>query len=249
MLSSIYLITNRVNDKKYVGFTTNPVERIKQHRRNSNYLEYALYRAIRKYSIENFSFEIIYQSLDYDHCLKIMEPYFIKEYKSFGETGYNMTSGDDGKYIFSTETRNKISNKLKNKKKSPSHILHLSQSGIGRSSWNKGIKTGVGGWKGPRTEEYKKHLSEINKQLGIRPKNCESPKSQKTKEKISMSLSKNWKYTIIDESNTFEITNYPKFCKDNNINTEAFRMWCKKHKHDNRLHPKYKMKILSVIAI
>lgn len=51
---------------------------------------------MRKYGIENFTFEVIYQSWDLEDCLKIMEPKFIREYNSFAPSGYNLTSGGDG---------------------------------------------------------------------------------------------------------------------------------------------------------
>lgn len=88
---SIYLITNKINGKKYVGFTNDPKRRWKDHRsRNS-----VIGKALRKYGRENFSFEIIYQSKDAEHCLSVMEPYFIAEHDAFNN-GYNISTGGDG---------------------------------------------------------------------------------------------------------------------------------------------------------
>jgi len=96
-LSSIYKITNLINGKHYIGFTTDPDERWYNHQKCSalDKKNTHLYNAIKKYGIENFVFEIIYQSLDQDHTHKIMETFFIKEYDSF-DNGYNMTMGGDG---------------------------------------------------------------------------------------------------------------------------------------------------------
>lgn len=52
----------------------------------------ALYAAIRKYGIQNFTFEILYQSKDRSHTLIEMEPHFISEYDSM-RNGYNMNLG------------------------------------------------------------------------------------------------------------------------------------------------------------
>ena len=63
MIGKLYLITNTVNNKKYVGKTYQEVEtRFKQHvsdsirERNKNR---PLYRAMRKYGVENFTVELI----------------------------------------------------------------------------------------------------------------------------------------------------------------------------------------------
>lgn len=94
MIYSIYLITNKVNNKVYVGFSANPQRRWSGHKcaalttKRPN----KFYKAIRKYGWENFTKEIICQSKDYNHLLSEMEPYFIKKYNSY-KNGYNMTIG------------------------------------------------------------------------------------------------------------------------------------------------------------
>jgi len=92
---SIYKIVNLINSKVYIGFASNFNARITQHKRNYKKYNSKLYYACRKYGIESFSFEIIYQSLDSDHCKNVMENYFIESYNSYYE-GYNMTFGGDG---------------------------------------------------------------------------------------------------------------------------------------------------------
>jgi hypothetical protein len=61
-----------------------------------------------KYGWHNFQWEVIYQSYDYEHCLKTMENYFINEYNSF-VAGYNSTLGGKGtlgvKKIISEQTQ------------------------------------------------------------------------------------------------------------------------------------------------
>lgn len=93
----IYKIENLINHKCYIGQST----RIKQRWRdeisasknptNKSY-EYPLQRAIRKYGINNFSFEIL------ELCPKITlnekERYWIKYYNSY-YNGYNQTEGGD----------------------------------------------------------------------------------------------------------------------------------------------------------
>ena len=50
----IYLIENDINNKKYIGLTTQTIEqRWNQHLRASKYKNYKLYYAMRKYGVEH----------------------------------------------------------------------------------------------------------------------------------------------------------------------------------------------------
>jgi group I intron endonuclease len=93
---SIYRITNTVTSKVYIGFASNCVKRKSSHKKAAEGIsDTKFYRAIRKYGWENFVFETIYQSLDFEHTLRTMENYFIVEHDSF-KNGYNSTLGGDG---------------------------------------------------------------------------------------------------------------------------------------------------------
>jgi len=100
----IYRIVNRVNNKQYVGYTSQnpPEKRWEKHIVDIHSTETKhrpIYRALRKYGIENFSFEVIYCSMDAAHTLNIMENYFIEEYNThITESGYNLTKGGEGNY-------------------------------------------------------------------------------------------------------------------------------------------------------
>jgi group I intron endonuclease len=90
---SIYSAFNVVTKQRYIGFDSNWPNRQKSHKREhkkNNNIKF--YNAIRKYGWHNFIWEIIYQSKDGNHCLNIMEPYFIKEYDTI-KNGYNIVEG------------------------------------------------------------------------------------------------------------------------------------------------------------
>ena len=111
---SIYKATNKINDKVYIGFDSNWPSRKNKHKQLSSTNKQSLYSAIRKYGWKNFEWEVIYQSKDNQHCLNIMEPYFIEKYNSY-KNGYNMTTGGDGSigYKHTDEMKKHISEKRK----------------------------------------------------------------------------------------------------------------------------------------
>ena len=94
---SIYKSTNKINNKVYIGFTNDFPQRIREHKYASTRRSNKFYTAIKKYGWDNFSWEIIYQSLDKEHCSCVMEPQFIMEFNSFGRKsdGYNLTIGGE----------------------------------------------------------------------------------------------------------------------------------------------------------
>lgn len=101
MTKGIYKITNKINQKVYIGKSNNIENRWKYHQ--TRYLqkkEYnkPLYRAFRKYGINNFSFEVL-EEID-DNIYNIIgnerETFWINYFNSYGELGYNGTHGGDG---------------------------------------------------------------------------------------------------------------------------------------------------------
>lgn len=95
-VATIYKITNTLNGKIYIGFDTSYPKRIQQHYNDSKRgKESPLCNDIKQYGWENFLKETVYQSWDIEHCLKIMEKYFILENNSYNH-GYNRTLGGNG---------------------------------------------------------------------------------------------------------------------------------------------------------
>jgi hypothetical protein len=92
----IYKITNKLNNKVYIGYTSIGMNnRIHKHYINANSgLDSKLYRAIRKYSLNGFTFENIDNASTISQ-IKQKEIYWIKFYDSY-KKGYNMTVGGDG---------------------------------------------------------------------------------------------------------------------------------------------------------
>lgn len=90
----IYKIVNKVNGKVYIGQTIKSVkERFDSHRRASRRLPYPLYKAFRKYGLENFEVEEITTARSLKK-LDEKERYWIKFYKANNSSyGYNCSKG------------------------------------------------------------------------------------------------------------------------------------------------------------
>lgn len=126
-LPVIYLATNKINGKTYIGYDSAWPRRKYIHEWESRTKPQGVvfHQAIKKYGPGGFRWEVLYESNDIDFMLNIMEGYFIRLYNSHYSTGqgYNMSYGGEGQIGFkhSSETIDKF------KKRTP---------------WNKGIKTG-----------------------------------------------------------------------------------------------------------
>lgn len=161
MMHYLYLSTNKVNGKAYVGVTKNATQRIKQHKGNSSVIGHA----IRKYGADAFAWEILHYTPNKMEAYKD-EGWWIAHYDTFNN-GYNMTEGGEGgngtankgkKYkALSEETRRKMSESrkgtpsgMKGKKLSDERKQQISEFWTGRK-------------RGPTSEEHKRKQSEAMK--------------------------------------------------------------------------------------
>ena len=88
----IYLITNLLNLKQYVGVTKFSLEeRFLQHTKRGFFLT----EAIQKYGEQKFSIELIEEVKTPEQSYEL-EIFYIKEYNTKAPNGYNLTDGGDG---------------------------------------------------------------------------------------------------------------------------------------------------------
>ena len=98
MSIGIYIITNKINNKSYIGQSVDIEKRITVHFRTAfreNYptYNYHIYQAIRKYGKENFEWRILETLKEIDKKkLDQLEQYYINKYDTFHH-GYNMNEG------------------------------------------------------------------------------------------------------------------------------------------------------------
>lgn len=101
VIQGIYKITNKINNNSYIGKSVDIYNRWRTHKNtafnaspNNVQYEYALYRAIRKYGIDNFEMSIIEVVADAS-TLNDREQFWIAYFDTFNN-GYNETEGGDG---------------------------------------------------------------------------------------------------------------------------------------------------------
>jgi len=132
----IYKITNKINGKIYIGQTIQTlVDRISNHLADSKRdrikrVKSKLHRAISKYGITNFVFEVL-DTADSQDELNQKEQKYVTEFKSNVDTiGYNLLSGgkQNGKHSRESLEKMKASSLKMLKKRKDEGIAH----------WNKG---------------------------------------------------------------------------------------------------------------
>lgn len=111
----IYQITNKINNKIYVGKTLRTIEeRWKEHCKEFNKPrneKRPLYDAMQKYGIVNFSIEPLEEVTVFN--INEKEQYWIELLGSF-KYGYNATKGGDGKHYADYDLIYKLFNEGKN---------------------------------------------------------------------------------------------------------------------------------------
>lgn len=118
----IYLATNKVNNKKYIGQTKEHrlTRRIFEHLFDATHLDnnVAFHNAILKYGLDNFVFTVIEENI-LESDVDDRERYWIKKYNTYihapNSCGYNETLGGQGThgYKFTKADRTKMSLKQK----------------------------------------------------------------------------------------------------------------------------------------
>lgn len=109
----IYLITNTINNTKYVGQSQcNDIEtRWASHRKMlKDSIGRYLLSAYHKYGIKNFKFQII--CICFDDCCDKLEEYYIKKFNTLAPNGYNLKTGGKSSKL-SEETKQLIAKRLR----------------------------------------------------------------------------------------------------------------------------------------
>lgn len=151
MEAGVYLISNNVNGKCYVGSTVHLDQRRREHfsrLANNKHINAHLQNAYNKYGREAFDFEIL-ETIDIDDNIKDKllkrEQFWIDNLKP--EYNVLLVAGSNLGYHHTEETKKKISESTTGVKKSEEHAKHIREGQSGRAL----------------TEEHKAKLSEAAK--------------------------------------------------------------------------------------
>lgn len=194
----IYLTTNLINGKKYIG---------KDQNNNPKYLGSgtALRRAIKKYGIENFQKEILEECNDLDQ-LDIREAYWINIYNAVNSKEYyNLRPGGTGGGYTRDEVVDVIRNTIKKLWQDPSSTYNSAEyreKKKGHIPWNKGRTDLPPAWnKGKAfSDETKKKMSEASKgqipwnkgKTGVYSNDTIKKMSESSKGQIPWNKGKSW---------------------------------------------------------
>lgn len=141
----LYVVTNRVNGKQYVGITANIEQRRREHL--SGHGSRLLHHAIKKYGKDSLQWDVWYEGDE--GWIKTMEYRAIVMLETRAPRGYNLTLGGEGsvgwkpgeetkarmraahlgkKHSLTQETREKISRALKGKNRSIEVLARLTDT-------------------------------------------------------------------------------------------------------------------------
>lgn len=98
----VYMATCLINNKSYIGITTQLFRKRKSHHlnaaENNRYKNVIFHKALRKYGPDNFEWKIIANAKDQQE-LKSLEIKLISDICTMSPNGYNMTLGGESSYI------------------------------------------------------------------------------------------------------------------------------------------------------
>lgn len=192
----IYLVTNKINDMKYVGQSIQDdiYKRWNGHRSKKRTVGKVLHNAYNKYGIDNFDYKII--CICFDEDTDKYEEEYIKKYNTVHPNGYNLLQGG------------------KNRKHNEETKRHLSEIMSGENHPQYGTKL---------SEEHKKKISKRMKGPGNPNFGKRNHRSGKkfTEEEIQKRLDRYKEHPETKEQISNSLKKYYKNCYEKGIKTNG----------------------------
>ena len=209
----IYKVTNIINNKCYIGLTSRDFEtRRYEHIYESNSDSvFKFHQALRKYSTDNFTWEILENGLESIKIANEREIYYIQHFNSYSN-GYNMTKGGGGRdnYFFSTLARERMRQAKLDKPLSLDHANKIGDSLRGT----------------PKTEEHR--LNVIKSITGLKRSKefCLDASKRMIGKYVGDKNPAAIKIHIYDSNNNLKyesLGNFDVICKENGLPIKALR--------------------------
>lgn len=160
-MAKIYIITNKINNKQYIGVTKNTLEkRWKSHLYDNNVIS----QAIKKYGKENFTIEVVYNCNSMEEAYEL-EPKFIAEHNTKYPNGYNISDGGKGSQVGKRKpTPESVKQKIRESIKRNHYWNNLSEEEKEkcRQSWRESNQSRVGQKRGSYNKDLFKKTTWIN---------------------------------------------------------------------------------------
>jgi group I intron endonuclease len=210
---TIYKVTNTTNNKCYIGLTSRDFEtrRYEHIYESKGDSVFKFHQALRKYSYDNFTWEILESGLESIKIANEREMFYIKKFNSYSN-GYNMTKGGGGRdnYFFSSLARERM-------RQAKLGTIRTQESKEKQSKKLSGVK---------KSEEHRlnviKSITGLKRSEDDRLKMSERMKNKFTKDKNPAAI----KIIIYDKDNNVMFTcngNFEYVCNENGLPTKALR--------------------------
>jgi group I intron endonuclease len=160
-MAQIYIITNKINNKQYIGVTDNTLDiRFKSHCYDKNVIS----QAIRKYGKENFTINALLNCSSMDEAYDL-EPKYIVEHSTKYPNGYNVSDGGKGSQVGKRKpTPENVKQKIRESIKENHYWNKLTEEEKEkcRESWRANNKSRIGQKRGPYNKGLFKKTIWIN---------------------------------------------------------------------------------------
>lgn len=191
MAGTIYVVTNNLNGKQYVGQTVVAANKV-----GHGYMVTAAYK---KYGKQNFSYEVVKSGIPARNTLNYLERFWIKAFDSRTPNGYNIEHGGSDKDKVSDETRELKRQQNLGKKHSAETRAKMSASRTNPSEeTRRKLSEARKGW--VWSDEAKAKMSQSQKgrtvseetKAKIRAARANQVISEETKRKLSEAAKRQW---------------------------------------------------------
>lgn len=128
----VYVITNTVNGRVYVGKSVMPATRWTQHKVDSRTGSEPLYRAMRKYGVKAFEFAVVEECSSEIESYEAEQRWIVRLNATTDGAGYNQTMGGKGNLRPSSASRAKMSVAKKGKPQDPDAVARRAAANRGK---------------------------------------------------------------------------------------------------------------------